>query len=471
MYYPHFGLKEPPFKITPNTEFFFKGGNRGAILDALVYAIQSGEGIIKVVGEVGSGKTMICRMLQKILPPEIESIYLAIPSVEPEHVLHAIAFELQLKLPRNADRLKVIQLLQNYLLKRHANGEQTVIFVEEAQAMPIATLEEIRLLSNLETNQDKLLQIVLFGQPELDINLNELNIRQLRDRITHSFTLGPLEANDIGEYLIFRLRAAGYFGPPLFTEKSIKKIAYASDGLIRRVNILADKSLLSAFSANEYQVTPKHVSAAIKDSEFGQKPADFKRFFIIALVVSVCLIAALIAMTLKLYRAPQTAVHPTASMTKSGPVETAPVVQAQVELNSNLNEKAVKEAPLDKSTQNSTVFDDNLSLDEKLSISQAALSKIPDDYFTIQLLTSINDDQLNKELASFDHHLDLSQVYLYKQKDKHSAQTVILYGQFKDQLTAKQTIQSFPAKLKQKQPYLRMIGSVKSVINRSIENQ
>jgi len=470
MYYPHFGLKEPPFKITPNTEFFFKGGNRGAILDALVYAIQSGEGIIKVVGEVGSGKTMICRMLQKILPPEIESIYLAIPSVEPEHVLHAIAFELQLKLPRNADRLKVIQLLQNYLLKRHANGEQTVIFVEEAQAMPIATLEEIRLLSNLETNQDKLLQIVLFGQPELDINLNELNIRQLRDRITHSFTLGPLEANDIGEYLIFRLRAAGYFGPPLFTEKSIKKIAFASDGLIRRVNILADKSLLSAFSANEYQVTPKHVNAAIKDSEFGQKPADYKRFFIIALVVSLCLITALIAMAIKLYRTPQNTVQPTASITKSAAVKTTPDLQAQVELNSSLDNKPLIEAQTDKFVQKSTVFDDNLSLDEKLFISQAALSKLPDDYFTIQLLTSINDDQLNRELASFDGHLDLSQVYLYQQKDKQSRQTVILYGQFKDQSTAKQTIRSFPAKLKEKHPYLRMIGSVKSVMNQSIEN-
>ncbi|MFM2440686.1 MAG: hypothetical protein RLZZ349_413, partial [Pseudomonadota bacterium] len=105
MYYAHFGLKEPPFKITPNTDFFFSGANRGAVLDALVYAITNGEGIIKVVGEVGSGKTMLCRMLQSILPEKIESIYLANPSVAPEDVLHAIAFELQLNLPKNADRL------------------------------------------------------------------------------------------------------------------------------------------------------------------------------------------------------------------------------------------------------------------------------------------------------------------------------------------------------------------------------
>ena len=139
MYYDHFGLKEPPFKITPNTEVFYTGGNRGAVLDALLYAILNGEGIIKVVGEVGSGKTMLCRMLQTVLPERIESIYLANPSVAPEDVLHAIAFELQLKLPKNADRLKVMQVLQAHLLARHAADKQVVIFVEEAQGMPLAT--------------------------------------------------------------------------------------------------------------------------------------------------------------------------------------------------------------------------------------------------------------------------------------------------------------------------------------------
>jgi MSHA biogenesis protein MshM len=221
MYYAHFGLKEPPFKITPNTEVFYTGGNRGAVLDALIYAITNGEGIVKVVGEVGSGKTMLCRMLQTMLPEKIESIYLANPSVAPEDVLHAIAFELQLKLPKNADRLKVMQVLQKHLLARHAAGKQVVIFVEEAQGMPLATLEEIRLLSNLETKHDKLLQIVLFGQPELDENLNQSNIRQLRERITHSFNLAPLQQKEISEYLMFRLRSAGYFGPPLFNAAAI----------------------------------------------------------------------------------------------------------------------------------------------------------------------------------------------------------------------------------------------------------
>lgn len=269
MYYAHFGLTQPPFKITPNTEFFFSGGNRGAILDALMYAVTSGEGIVKVVGEVGSGKTMLCRMLQTLLPANVESIYLANPSVAPEDVLHAIAFELQLNIARDADRLQVMQVLQKHLLDRHAEGKQMVIFVEEAQGMPLATLEEIRLLSNLETKYDKLLQIVLFGQPELDVNLNSNHIRQLRERITHSFKLGPLDEKAIGDYIIFRLRAAGYFGPHLFDKKAIALIAKAAEGLVRRVNILADKALLAAYAENVYHVSTKHVKAAIKDSEFG----------------------------------------------------------------------------------------------------------------------------------------------------------------------------------------------------------
>jgi len=173
MYYAFFGLSQAPFKITPDTDFFFEGGNRGAVLEALIYAISQGEGIIKVTGEVGSGKTMLCRVLQARLPRSVETVYLANPSVSPEEILHAIAFELQLPIGRDAGRLVVMHALNEYLMRRHAEGRQVVVFVEESQSMPIATLEEIRLLSNLETKQHKLLQIVLFGQPELDDNLRK----------------------------------------------------------------------------------------------------------------------------------------------------------------------------------------------------------------------------------------------------------------------------------------------------------
>lgn len=274
MYYEYFGLTQAPFRITPNTGFFFGGGNRGPILEALIYAVSNGEGIIKVSGEVGSGKTMLCNMLMERVPENVETVYLANPSVSPEEILRAIAFELQLPLDRAASRLEVMQAVQDYLLARHAGGKRVVVFVEESQGMPIATLEEIRLLSNLETKNDKLLQIVLFGQPELDENLRQPNIRQLRERITHSFGLAPLNTNDVREYLMFRLRAAGYRGPDLFSERIVKMITRASGGLTRRVNLIADKALLAAFSENTHTVKPRHIEAALRDSEFSHVPVS-----------------------------------------------------------------------------------------------------------------------------------------------------------------------------------------------------
>ncbi|MGH8751856.1 MAG: ExeA family protein [Burkholderiales bacterium] len=271
MYYTYFGLTQPPFKITPNTEFFFSGGNRGAILDALIYAINHGEGMIKVSGEVGSGKTMLCRMLQARLPEAIERVYLANPSVSPEEILHALAFELQLPIAQNAPRLEVMQALHRHLMERHAQKRQVVIFVEESQSMPLATLEEMRLLSNLETGSHKLLQIVLFGQPELDEILRKPEIRQLRERITYSFSLGPLKVQEIRDYLMFRLRAAGYHGPDLFAPNVLRLIAKVSNGLTRRVTLLADKCMLAAFADDTHTIKLKHVRAAIADSEFSSE--------------------------------------------------------------------------------------------------------------------------------------------------------------------------------------------------------
>ncbi|MEK7835606.1 MAG: AAA family ATPase, partial [Pseudomonadota bacterium] len=289
MYYTHFGLTRPPFRITPDTEFFYTGGNRGPILDALMYAIGQGEGIIKVTGEVGSGKTMLCNMLQSRLPANVETVYLANPSVSPDEILHAIALELQLAPPRDAGHLEVMQMLHRYLLERHAQDRQVVMFVEESQSMPIATLEEIRLLSNLETAHAKLLQIVLFGQPELEDNLSQPHIRQLRERITHSFRLSPLKPDEIRDYLNFRLRAAGYRGPDLFSPRIINAIAKASEGLTRRVNLIADKALLVAFSENTHTVTLKHVKAAVRDSEFSsyEPPRSRLRFGLALLLVTV----------------------------------------------------------------------------------------------------------------------------------------------------------------------------------------
>jgi len=468
MYYAHFGLKEPPYKITPNTEFFFSGGNRGAILDALTYAITSGEGIVKVVGEVGSGKTMLCRMLQTLLPEKVESVYLANPSVAPEDVLHAIAFELQLDLPPDADRLRVMQVLHTFLLDRYAEGRQVVIFVEEAQGMPLATLEEIRLLSNLETRHDKLLQIVLFGQPELDENLNETQIRQLRERITHSFNLGPLTEQDVADYLIFRLRAAGYFGPHLFSKPAIRMIAKSSEGLVRRINILADKALLAAFSENVYQVVPKHVKAAIRDSEFGTeqlKKGDARRLYLAA--IAILLLGLVLGYLINLWQsrveepvavAAETVVNESEVLSESSagpealPTEAGSGTDALSAKGPNAVEQAVAE---------------NLShgmssdiLERRLSVTRQWLSRQPVTTVSIQLMGSANDTQLRRQLESLAGQLELDNLYVYRTQVNNAPFLTVLYGSYEDRLAAQEAMRQLPAALRSYRPQLRTIGGI-----------
>jgi MSHA biogenesis protein MshM len=459
MYYAHFGLKEPPFKITPNTEVFYTGGNRGAVLDALIYAINSGEGIVKVVGEVGSGKTMLCRMLQTMLPEKIESIYLVNPSVAPEDVLHAIAFELQLKLPKNADRLKVMQVLHKHLLARHAAGKQVVIFVEEAQGMPLATLEEIRLLSNLETKYDKLLQIVLFGQPELDENLNQSNIRQLRERITHSFNLAPLQQKEISEYLMFRLRSAGYFGPPLFNEAAIKKLANAADGLVRRVNILADKSLLAAFAENEYQVTSKHVQAAIGDSEFGveagKKQAKKSQMFMWA-----GLLASGLALGYAASFWSQKSKNTGAEVQqKSTAFETRINTEATQNLNKTPSLQPNSHAPsspvvLENSASSNDILTNRLNATTTWLASQAPTT------VSIQLMGAADEAQLKSDLEILSQQIELDNIYVYRTKVNNLPFLSVLYGSFPSRLEAIQALRKLPIEIQKNRPQLRTIAGV-----------
>jgi MSHA biogenesis protein MshM len=297
MYLEHFGLVEAPFRITPHTEFFFTGANRGATLEALLYAAAHDEGIIKISGEVGSGKTMLCRVLMERLPKHVAIVYLSNPSLSPEDIFYAIADELALTLPENARASVVLKLLQNHLISLYAEGRRVVVLIDEAHAMPTATLEEIRLLSNLESKQNKLLQLVLFGQPELNEILARSDMRQLKERITHNFELEPLVRNDVAEYIEFRMRAAGYKGPNVFSSAATKRIHDVSKGLTRRVNILADKALLAAFAAGTHQITLKEVRAAVRDCDFSKAtgvPSRDNTRLRIAIFVALAVITAVI---------------------------------------------------------------------------------------------------------------------------------------------------------------------------------
>lgn len=277
MYLAHFGLAEPPFRITPHTDFFFDGADRGATLEALVYAVLNNEGIVKVSGEVGSGKTMLCRVLLERLPDTVETVYLANPSLTRDELLQAIADELGVGLESGGTRA-ALRGLFDHLIERYAQGRRVLIVIDEAHAMPEDTLEQVRLLSNLETSRHKLLQIVLFGQPELDEALARPTLRQLKDRVTNSFRMRPLSEPEIATYVSFRMRAAGYRGPEVFSRSAIALIARASQGLSRRINILADKALLAAFAEGSHAVTRREARIAVRDSEFAALAVPARRW-------------------------------------------------------------------------------------------------------------------------------------------------------------------------------------------------
>ncbi len=471
MYHDFFGLREAPFRITPNTGFFFAGGNRGAILDALLYAISQGEGIVKVTGEVGSGKTMLCRMLQARLPEDVLGVYLANPSVSPDEILHAIAHELELPLPAGSGRLEVMQRLTAFLLDCHAANRQVVLFVEESQGMPIATLEEIRLLSNLETDRHKLLQIVLFGQPELDTLLRKPEIRQLRERITHSFTLAPLSANEIGLYLDFRLRAAGYKGPDLFGPAVVARIARASAGLTRRVNLLGDKTLLAAFSESSHAVAPRHVKAAIRDSEFAQGDAVGNRhgWALVAAALAALLLAGG-AWWLSIRQAPPALVIGPAPDRGAAPAADAPVPAASAVPpaadTTQAGPVAAEAAAPAASTATSSASTQGL-LAERLAATSAWLRTAGPDRASIQLMGSRSEEQFDRQLRSLSRQVNADQLFVIRTRAADRPLLTLLYGDFASRSEAQAAMGALPQALRAFSPNLRTVQGIRKEISAS----
>ncbi|MBS1210529.1 MAG: type secretory pathway, component ExeA (predicted ATPase) [Proteobacteria bacterium] len=289
MYCDHFGLQQAPFRITPQVEYFYAGAQRGPLLQALLFAIEHDEGIIRISGEVGIGKTMLCRMLIEQLPATTLVIYITNPSLNPAELIATVAHELEIDTTGDHGLLRKIE---HRLIGLHGQGRRVIAIIDEAHAMPRESLDQIRLLSNLEIGPRKLMQIVLFGQPELDEILEERAMRSLRERITQSFILTPLDRQQIRDYLRFRLRAAGYKGPDLFSDNVVKLMARASQGLIRRVNIIADKTLLAAFAENTHSITAQHVTAAIQDAHYRHPPPI--RTVLICLGIGALLVGAML---------------------------------------------------------------------------------------------------------------------------------------------------------------------------------
>lgn len=268
MYTSYFGLRELPFTLTPNISFVFSHPAYQEALNTLLVAARGGEGFMKLVGEVGTGKTLLCRtFIDSLEKEQFVTAYIPNPYVGPNTLLLGVADELGIEYPDKVNQHQILKLLTKYLVDTYAEGKRVLLCLDESQAMPIETLEAMRLLTNLETERRKLMQVVLFGQPELDDMLNEPRIRQLKQRITFSYRIGPMNIEDVEYYIAHRLNIAGYHGSRLFSGKAIKRIYRASKGVPRLVNILAHKSLMAAFGDGSQEVNDKHVALAIRDTE------------------------------------------------------------------------------------------------------------------------------------------------------------------------------------------------------------
>ncbi len=226
----------------------------------LLYAAQQGEGIVLVIGEVGSGKTLMSRILLSQLPDHTDTVYLPNPDFSHTDIIEVIARDLGLP-----SQGTCIEALQHELIKRHEMGRQVMVLIDEAHAMPAESIEEVRRLSNLETDNRKLLQLILCGQPELDTLLATPALRQVRDRVVYRFTLHQLSNADASRYLAHRLSVAGWRGRRIFSSFGERLLLADAQGRARRLNLIADKALLAAFGDGSKQVNARHVRMAIED--------------------------------------------------------------------------------------------------------------------------------------------------------------------------------------------------------------
>jgi len=272
-YLAHFGLREPPFGITPDTGFFFPCRSSQQALNVLLVALQNGEGFIKITGEVGTGKTMLCRKFLATLDENTwVSAYIPNPNLEPRALLFAVAEELGLGVDPALDQYRLLKSVTLSLLDMARNRRRVVLCMDESQAMPLETLEALRLITNLETEKRKLLQVVLFGQPELDRKLASESVRQLRQRITFQHDLQTLEEDEVGAYFTHRMRTAGFAGPEVLSTGARRALFHASRGVPRLVNILSHKALFLLYGEDGDRLERRHIHAATLDTPSATQP-------------------------------------------------------------------------------------------------------------------------------------------------------------------------------------------------------
>jgi len=266
VYLEFYGLKQSPFDITPNPRFLFHSTKHQEAFNHLLYGIRERKGFVQLTGEVGAGKTTLCRALLEQLDGHFSTALILNPVLSGDELMKAIATEYGLDV-KGKDRLETMATIRDYLLRQTLAGKETVLIVDEAQNLTEELLEQVRLISNIETDDRKLLQIVLMGQPELRERLNSHKLRQLRQRITVRYHLNPLSRAEVGQYIRHRLALAGSQGKPTFTAPAVWRVYKYSKGIPRLVNALCDKALLAGFVERSHRINYRLVGRAIRELE------------------------------------------------------------------------------------------------------------------------------------------------------------------------------------------------------------
>ena len=485
LYLKHFGLRELPFRLTAATDYFFRGSSRGAILDALRYALNNGEGILAVFGEVGSGKSMMCRRLMVDLADDCELVYVANPSLSGREILYHIAEELGIDV--GIERHQLASRLQQHLIDLHATGRRVIVCIDEAQAMPDESLEQIRLLSNLETSREKIVQIVMFGQPELHAKLKQQHMRQLRERLTSSFTLQNFAYDEVRAYIEARLRFAGYAdGEELFLPSAVALITRISQGILRRINILCDKSLLAAFADGDRRVSARHAEQAVRDARYQrmlqqhsstaesvQQPVRPSPGLLAAAVL--VMLACVVTIVQFWPRSPAAAgasvqqlneARPAAAATSPAPVKARPPAASS---RAAVMPAAASLVPVPEAPGKIEMVDNpnwqnypaGSYLRQQLNVTQTLMNALDGlSLYTARLMTVPRQHAVDIEryLRDLARHYALRSIMVYPSHSEGQENFVVTYGQFASEFEAEFFIQELPSLFRSGRPFVQSLS-------------
>ncbi|MDP1610056.1 MAG: AAA family ATPase [Sulfuritalea sp.] len=470
LYLKHFDLERSPFQITPDIDFFFSGSQRGGILTALLHVACHEEGIVTAVAEVGSGKTLLARLMISRLPADISSVYLANPCFSRDEIISAISRDLGLSNQPASTEENLAQLHQE-LLRRHAQGLRVLLVIDEAHAMPPESLEEVRLLSNLETDRHKLVNIMLFGQPELDTLLADRRLRQLRDRVIHRFELPPLPHDEATAYIDHRLRIAGWRGGRLFTPAAMALLVKASQGRARRINLLADKSLLAAYAEGVKQVEKRHVKSACGELHADPATSSWSGLsglrsvltsFALAVPMAIVAVWALgwyrtnaplppESVAVKSARIAETALVPAADKAPA-PV---PVVEAAPVAVSASAEPAPLPARASAHESGATGKLDSRQVGAVVQRTEELLSDRKLHGFTLQLASLSSMDRLPGYVSTIAEYVEPSKIYAHSRNYNGKHVVAVYLGQYPTEQEARDVLRKLPEPLSANQPIIR----------------